>query len=91
MNNNALLCRTLRNWIRTKENKKSPGEGKIIWVTSLVYIRETVQCQGSVCKKLNTKGSRAIKITKQTFECSPMVLRQSMHKLGEFIQGKRNI
>ena len=81
--NNALLCRTPGDWINTKENKKSLGGGTIIRVTSPIRIKETVQCQGSVCKKPNTKGSRAIKITKQTLDCSPMVLRWRVHKLGE--------
>ena len=64
MSNSVLLCITPRNWIGIKENKKSLGGGMIIWVTSPIRIRETMQCQGSVCKKLNTKGSRADKIMK---------------------------
>ena len=35
---------------------------------------ETVQCQRSVYKKPNTKGSRVIKIMKETFDHSLMVL-----------------
>ena len=50
-----------------------------------------MQCQGSVYKKPNTKASRAIKITKQTFDSSPMVLGWCVHKLGEFIHSKGNI
>ena len=34
--NNALLCRTLGDWISTKGNKISPSIGTIIWVTNLV-------------------------------------------------------
>ena len=86
-----LLCRALGYRIITKENKKSPGGGMIIWVTNPIRIRETVQCQGSVRKKPNTKGSQAIKITKQTFDHSLRVLGWLMHKLGEFIHGKENI
>ena len=50
-----------------------------------------MQCLRSVCKKWDTKGSHAIKITKQTFESSPMVFGQLVHKLGEFIHNKGNI
>ena len=50
-----------------------------------------MQCQWSVNKKPNTKGSRAIKIMKQTFDHSPMELGQHVHKLGEFIHDKGNI
>ena len=89
--NSALLCRTLGNRISTKENKKSPGGGMIIWVTNPIRIRETVQCQGSVYKKPNTKGSHAIKITKQTFDHSLRMLGWHVHKLGEFIHEKENI
>ena len=91
MSNSALLCRTLGNWISTKENKKSTGRGTVIWITILVYNKEIVQCQGSVFKKLNTKGSRALKITKQTFDGSLMALGWHMYKLGEFIHDKGNI
>ena len=89
--NIALLCRTIRNWISTKENKKSPRGGTIIWVTNPVRIRETMQCQRSVDKKLDTKGSRAIKITKQMFDLSPMVFEWHVQELGEFIHYKGNI
>ena len=54
--NNALLCRTLGNWISTKENKKSTCGGTIIWVTNPVCIRETVQCQWSICKNPGYQG-----------------------------------
>ena len=64
MSNNALLCGTLGDWISTKEYKKNICGGTIIGVTSLIDIRETMQCLRSVCKKPYTKGSRAIKITK---------------------------
>ena len=50
-----------------------------------------MQCPRSVYKKPDTKGSRAIKITKQTFERAPMVFERRMHKLGEFIHDKGNI
>ena len=50
-----------------------------------------MQCQRSVGKKADTKGSRAVKITKQTFYRSLMVFGWQMHKLGEFIHGKGNI
>ena len=50
-----------------------------------------MQCQRSVCKKPDTKGSRAIKITKQMFNLLPMVFEWRMHKLREFIHGKGNI
>ena len=50
-----------------------------------------MQCQRSVGKKLDTKGSRAIKITKQTFDRSLMVFRWHVHELGEFIHDKGNI
>ena len=63
-NNSALLCRILGNWISTKENKKSPRGGTIIWVTNPVHIRETVQCHRSVGKKMDTKESSIIKIVK---------------------------
>ena len=59
--------------------------------TSLVRITETVQCLMSVCKKPNTKGSRAILKTKQTFDCSPMVFKWCVYELGEFVHGKGNI
>ena len=52
---------------------------------------ETVQCLRIVCKKLDTKESHAIKITKQTFDCSLMVFRRRMHELREFVHGKGNI
>ena len=90
-NNSALLCRTPGNWISTKENKKSTGGCTIIWVTSLVCIRETVQCQGIVYKKPSTKGSCAIKITNQTFDSSLVVHGWHVHKPGEFINDKGNI
>ena len=80
-----------RHRISTKENKKSPGGGTITWVTSPIRIKETMQCYGNVCKKPNTKGSCAIKITKQTFDPSPMVLGWRVHKLREFIHDKGNI
>ena len=54
MSNSALLSRTPKNWISTKENKKSTGGGTIIGVTNLIRIRETMQSQGSVYKKPNT-------------------------------------
>ena len=73
--NSTLLCRTLGNWINIKEYEKNICGGMIIWVTSSVCIREVVQCPRSVYKKPDTKGSCAIKITKQTFDCSPMVFR----------------
>ena len=73
--NNKLLCSTSGDWISTKECEKSTCGGTIIWVTSLVHVRETVQCLRSVYKKSGTKGSRAIKITKKTFDLSPMVFR----------------
>ena len=91
MSNSALLWRTLGNLIRTKENKKSTCGGTIIRVTSPVRIRETMQCQRSVYKKLDTKGSCAIKIKKQTFDCSPMVFGWCVHKLFEFIHDKGNV
>ena len=50
-----------------------------------------MQCQRSVCKKPDTKGSRAIKIKNQTFDHFSMVFGWRMHKLGEFIHGKGNI
>ena len=50
-----------------------------------------MQCLRSVCKKPDTKGSRAIKITKKTFDRSPMVVGWRVHKLGEFIHDKENI
>ena len=50
-----------------------------------------MQCQGSVYKKPNTKGSHAIKITKQTFDNSLVVLGWHVHELGEFIHDKGNI
>ena len=50
-----------------------------------------MQCHESVCKKPDTKGSCAIKIMKQMFDCFPMVLGWCMHKLGKFIHGKVNI
>ena len=43
----------------------------------------------SVCNKLYTDGSRVIKITKQTFDHSPMMFKWRIHKLGEFIHKKR--
>ena len=89
--NNKLLFKTLRDWIRTKEYEKSTYGGTIIWVTSPVRIRETLQCLRSVCKKPDTKGSHAIKIIKQTFDCSSMVFRRRVHELGEFVHSKGNI
>ena len=50
-----------------------------------------MECLRSVCDKPDTKGSRAIKITKKTFDCSPMIFGWRMHKLEEFIHGKGNI
>ena len=50
-----------------------------------------MQCLRSVYKKPDTKGSRAIKITSQTFDRSPMVFRQRMHELREFVHGRGNI
>ena len=50
-----------------------------------------MQCLRSVCKKPDTKGSRVIKITKQTFDHSLMVFKRHMHELGEFVQDKGNI
>ena len=49
-----------------------------------------MQCT-RVCKKPDTKGSHAIKITKQTFDRSPMVFKWRMHELGEFVHYKGNI
>ena len=86
-----LLCRTLGDGISTKEYEKSTCEGTINWVTSLIRIRETVQYLRSVCKKPDTKGYCAIKITKQTFDRPPMVFGQHVHKLGEFVHGKGDI
>ena len=74
MRNSALLYRTPRDWISTKEDKKSTCGGTIIGVTNPVCIRKTMQCLRSVYKKPYTKGSRAIKIMKQTFDRSPMAL-----------------
>ena len=85
-----LLCRTLRDEISTKEYEKNTCGGTIIWVTSPVCIRETVQCLRSVCKKLDTKESRAIKITKQTFHRPLMVFGMCVHKLGEFVHDEGN-
>ena len=82
-----LLGRTLGDRISTKKNKKSNCGGTIMVVTSLVH----TQCQMSVCKKLDTLVSRAIKIMKQTFDRSPMVFGWCMHKLREFIHGKGDI
>ena len=48
-----------------------------------------MQCQSSVSKKSDTKGSRAIKIKKQTFDRSLMVFGQHVHKLEEFIHDKK--
>ena len=73
--NSTLLCRTPGDLISTKEYEKSSCEGTTIWVTSLVRIREIVQCLRSVYKKPDTKGSHDIRITKQTFDRSPMVFR----------------
>ena len=89
--NSALLCRTPRNWISTKENKKSTCGGTIIRVNSPVCIRETMQCQRSVRKKPNTKGSSAIKITKRPFDRSLIVFGWHVQKLREFIHNKGNI
>ena len=50
-----------------------------------------MQCQRSVGKKSDTKGSRAIKIMKQTLDRSPMVFGWLVHELGEFIHDKGNI
>ena len=50
-----------------------------------------MQCLRSVCKKPDTKGSHAIRITKQMFDSSPMVFGWRVHKLGEFIHDKGNI
>ena len=50
-----------------------------------------MQYQRSVGKKSDTKGSRAIKISKQTFDCSLMVFGWRVHELGEFIHDKGNI
>ena len=50
-----------------------------------------MQCLRSVWNKLDTKGSRAIKITKQTFDRPPRVFGWNVHKLGKFVQGKGNI
>ena len=50
-----------------------------------------MQCLRSVCNKLDTEGSCAIKITKQTFDRSPMVFGRCMHKLREFVHNKGNI
>ena len=50
-----------------------------------------MQCLRSVCKKPDTKGSRAIKITKYMFDRSPMVFRWIVHALREFVHGKGNI
>ena len=50
-----------------------------------------MQCLRSASKKPYTKGSRAIKITKQTFDCSLIVVGWHLHKLGEFIHDKGNI
>ena len=86
-----LICRTPRDWISTKENEKSTCGGTIIWVTSPICIRKTVQCLRSICNKPDTKGSHAIKIMKQTFDRSPMLFRRIMHELGEFVHGKGNI
>ena len=61
---NPLLCRTPGDLIDTKKYEKSTCGGTIIWVTSLVHIKEIVECLRSVCKKSDTKGSRAIKIMK---------------------------
>ena len=89
--NNALLCRTLGDWISTKEYKKNTCGGVIIRVTSPVCIREIMQRLRSVCKKPYTEGSYAVKITKQMFDRSPMVFKWGVYKLGEFIHGKGNI
>ena len=43
--------------------RKNTCGGTIIWVTSPVYIRETMQCQMIVCKKSDTKESHAINLT----------------------------
>ena len=91
ISNSALLWRTLGNWISTKENKKRTCGGTIIRVTIKIRIRKTMQCQRSVYKKPDTKGSRSIKITKETFDCSPMVFEWCVHKLGEFIHDKGNV
>ena len=50
-----------------------------------------MRCQRSVCKKLATKGSRAIKIVKHAFDRSLMLFEWRVHKLGEFIHVKGNI
>ena len=50
-----------------------------------------MQCLRSVCKKPDTKGSRVIKITKQTFNRSLMVFRRCVYELGEFVHSKGNI
>ena len=63
-----LLCRTPGDWISTKEYKKSTCGGTIIRVTIPVYLIKTMQCLKSAYKKSYTKGSRAIKIMKQTVE-----------------------
>ena len=86
-----LLSRTLGNWISKKENNKCTCGGTIIWVTSPVHIREAMQMQWSVCKKLDTKVSLAIKITKHAFDLSPMVFGWCVHKLGVFIHAEGNI
>ena len=50
-----------------------------------------MQCLRSVYEKPDTKGSYAIKITKQTFDRSPIVFRQRVHEHGEFVHDKGNI
>ena len=50
-----------------------------------------MQCLRSDLKKLDTKGSCVIKITKYTFDRSPIVFGRRVHKLREFVYGKGNI
>ena len=50
-----------------------------------------MQCLRSVCKKQYTEGSRAIKISKLTFDLSLKVFGRRVHKLGEFVHNKGNI
>ena len=91
MSNNSLLCKTSGDWISTKEYKKSTYGGMIFGVTRPVCIRESMQCLMGVGKKPYIEGSRAIKITKQTFDRSSMVFEWRVHKLREFIHNKGNI
>ena len=50
-----------------------------------------MRCLRSVCKKPYIEGSRAITITKQTFNRCPMVFGWHVHKLREFIHDKGDI